>query len=612
MTQENSMKQENQVYFSVRQLSALVQKCKKEQTNKYKEMEDVDENVMKLLQKKNNADQRMPEVDAYLRMTIFPLKSGSYFYYDKCNYDGQIKLQCVSEKTFKSVYGKHLNKIYKNWNDVLDEFYETNVSNDEKKIDHKKRIINLSEPFNYNYKPEHKCSEQTLKDVDFFMNDFLKRIICDGNEALYDNFMHLMSAYANRVKSEIILVLVGMGGIGKSLFVEQLLGGLFGKSCVQCPDSFLRGNSDFNSQLLGASIAYINETCGKGEEVYKQAFKTLKNISTAEILTIRNLYQEPFQVTNIINFILITNHINDIIHDRRMMYLEPNTSELKNMAFYTRLAKIIRNRDAMQHMFNLFYTHSPKNFNILEMKLATTEVNNNLIDGSIVMSSFSEFFYKTFVLDPKNGITRKPRMNTDDIFKLFGAWKQAYANTLRFADSTVKQNIRQILLKAGMANGVNTYHTDPDNVMKRIKLIMNWKDDKFVELDKKYDFDDDDENECKKDKVATKEQFDEFVNTIDEYEAQIENLKRKLKEHEALNKPEQVEKRPTKIQKKKVPKDDIQLIDNQIKEVASKIAEGLDLIKAIDESKEEHQEEYKVDKITIEFEQTECANWMRQ
>lgn len=97
----------------------------------------------------------------------------------------------------------------------------------------------------------------------------------------------------------------------------------------------------FNGQLVGTSACAIEETSGKGESTYKLFARNIKNMSTGKDLSIRRMYTDPFDVRNIINFIVCTNMIVDIFPDRRNQILEIPAKYKNDIEYFTLINRCI-------------------------------------------------------------------------------------------------------------------------------------------------------------------------------------------------------------------------------------------------------------------------------
>lgn len=503
-----------QMYFSINQFNELLEQCKnnyqnetmikekesikkqKEQLEQIEKMKELGLEVKpvkpsKAEKPKKEGDMIFPELEKYLKSVIFPTKEGTFFFWDKSNKTDKIELKCLGDKSFLSVYGKHLAKYNKNWELCFTDKYEACVDKCDYVIDKEKHLINLAKKFNYSYIEGFKCSDKSKSNAKVFF-DFLKNIICDGVDELYDNLMHILSCYSHREQSQIVIWIVGYGGTGKSMFGEQFLGELFGESCEPVDEQFFK-DSSFNSRLMGKTIAVVPETSGKGEDNYREQQRTIKQLSTSSKLTIRKLYQEAFSVDNLLNIVLLTNKIIDVFPDRRNFILEPSTKFFKDCSMYSNVAKVLDDKDAMQHIFNTLYLYNLKTpkFNIFKMKLYQHEAGKSISESNTLNIPYAEFLFYQFVARKND----KERMTADSVYEYFPTFCKTYFKSFnKFSDITAKQNFRQLLEKAGMTHGRTTYFITSKSVSDRLKQMMSWDDAKLEELKKKYsnEYEDDD------------------------------------------------------------------------------------------------------------------------
>jgi hypothetical protein len=391
--------------------------------------------------KKKPKKQQGEEIDSkelkktlkYYHDHVFKTVQGNYFIQQT---EDPKKLTSMSCKAFNDVYGQTIKEFHPNLlkKDVVR--YEVDIYDRNFIIDKENKKINLATPFNFEFTEEPLIEEE--KDLlNFLLDEFVFKVICASNQSVYDFVLDMMGCYAHRKQTEIILILVGEGGTGKSKFIE-LLQALFGQACKMMTDQVMGGQDMFNSSMIGTTIGYIEETNGKGESNYTDIQRTLKRLTTSKYITCRKMQTDSFDVLNIINFVIVTNFIKDIKHDRRNLPVEPSTHRINDKDFYGKITGILKNERVMSGLFNMLYN---RDYKVWARKLPATDILNDFTEQSS-MKLVYEFFIDEMI---HKSVSEKMTLN--DMFPLYEKFLHAKGKDFKASETIFKHEARQFLIK---------------------------------------------------------------------------------------------------------------------------------------------------------------------
>ena len=376
----------------------------------------------------------------YYHDKVYKTIKGNYF----VQVDGEpFKVEAMSSKTWNEVYGNTIKEFCPNLLKKDTVRYSVDIYDEHFTVCKESKRINVARPFNY-AKNEMELIEEEQELLNELLDEFIFKVICASNKEQYEFILNMLSCYMHRKQSEIILILVGEAGTGKSKFIE-LLQELFGQSCKMMSDQVLSGQDMFNGSMVGTSVGYIEETNGKGESNYTDIQRTLKRLSTSRFLSCRQMQTEAYDVPNIINFAVVTNFVKDIKHDRRNFTLEPSTHRMNDKIFYGKMTKIINNKRIMQALFNMLYN---RNHKVWEDRIPTTEVMTDFVEGS-AMKPIHEFLIDEFIHN-----TNKDKMYLGQLFDTFKNYIATTKDAKFNPNETIfKHEARQILTKLALSTG---------------------------------------------------------------------------------------------------------------------------------------------------------------
>ena len=280
--------------------------------------------------------------------------------------------------------------------------------------------------------------------------------------------------YASIVKGK-VKGAEGKGGTGKTTF-KNILNGMMGGASQLITDQILSGQDMFNSSMNGTSLGYVEETAGHGIEnsKAKDIERTLKRLSTEKFITLRRMQTEGYEVTNIINFMILTNDLCDVIPNRRTWVIEPSVERQKDTVYFANLSGIMADRDVMQVLFNKLFDVKCENF--VSLVLPQTEVMSDIKNTEQMRDTYMQvFLYEHFVLNE----CKHKEMTTKQVYDMFKAKCPTHKKAQEHNEKYVRADIRNILLKTGgMLHKVDLFDTSKDGIMKRL-AVNGWCEERI-------------------------------------------------------------------------------------------------------------------------------------
>ena len=469
-----------------------------------------------------------PKSKKYVDEHVFKTEKGSYFVKM-----GEDKFIPYSENGFESTFGKTIRDYHPNFFKKNTVRYETEIYDEDFMICHKTRRINLANPFNFKLEDVELIAEE--KELyDFLMEEYLLKVIANGEKRILEFLLNVVSCWLHRKQSQIITIFVGLGGTGKSKFAE-LMFALLGSGSKPLTEDVLSGKDMFNGTLIGLVLGIFEETNGKGEANYMDVQRSLKRLATSPAFMARLMQTDAYAVKNIINFLLMTNHLKDIKSDRRNFVIEPSTKRLEDKPFYAKITGIIQNKRIMQHLFNELYKREHEVWN---KEIPTTEVNDDLKEQASTNPT-NDFIVHMYLKESFNS----EHMNMTELYSVYKDFCESQGKAFynsRMSENIFRHQIRQMFEKADYHKANKTYYltSKPEilKVMKRFKIS-----DEYIER-KKQEFVSDTVQEA--DIMDTfKVPYDnrnqeDLVKTIENQRQIIEQLREEIKFLKTASKPD--------------------------------------------------------------------------
>lgn len=463
-------------YFILEEFQRLVT-LDKQRINKAIDVNDDVNEILKKTKKKLEERDSYKLANKYFDDTVFFTREGAVFIkLEDINKYKPYILKGHSIQTFNNVYGPQIENMIPKYTKCVLARFTADVFVGDFEICHATKRINLARPFNFKYIGDFKPKDEvkTQKGVQE-IEDFILNVVCAKHVEVYEAIKKWISSMFHRQQTETLLYLVGKGGTGKTTF-KNILNGMMGGASQLITDQILSGQDIFNSSMNGTSLGYVEETAGHGIENSKarDIERTLKRLSTEKFITLRRMQTEGYEVTNIINFMILTNDLCDVIPNRRTWVIEPSVERQKDTVYFANLAGIMADRDVMQVLFNKFFDVKCENF--VSLVLPQTEVMGDIKNTEQMRDTYMQvFLYEHFVLNE----CKHKEMTTKQVYDMFKAKCPTHKKAQEHNEKYVRADIRNILLKTGgMLHKVDLFDTSKDGIMKRL-AVNGWCEERI-------------------------------------------------------------------------------------------------------------------------------------
>jgi hypothetical protein len=196
----------------------------------------------------------------------------------------------------------------------------------------------------------------SISDEFLRMKQFIMEVWANNDLAVYN---HIINWFAGLVKNlqginMMALVMVSSQGAGKNTLTDFMK--LILRSCnVATVDGVGEVVGKFNTILQGKRLIVVNELCSTKDE-FKSNWDKIKGKITDSTIGIEPKGVNKYEVDNIGNYILFTNHRDAVIvesSDRRYSIHEMSECRMNDKEYFTNLRKDCFN----QSVANEFYTY---------------------------------------------------------------------------------------------------------------------------------------------------------------------------------------------------------------------------------------------------------------
>jgi hypothetical protein len=221
--------------------------------------------------------------------------------------------------------------------------------------------------------------------------------LCNNNS---DVFNYVIKFLARKLKkpyklTNTALIFRSKEGCGKDSFFNWFGNKILGRQYYLNEDKTELIFGRFNDSIENKIIVVINET--SGQDTFK-LINTIKNAITRIINKIEYKGMTPYDNTNNIGFIFLTNHKNSLkidLEDRRFVAIECNNDIANNKIYFDELYKEFENDDVAIAFYNYLMSIECDNFDFTGLR-PETEFYKNMQEANIpiVAKFFEEEIYE--------------------------------------------------------------------------------------------------------------------------------------------------------------------------------------------------------------------------
>lgn len=215
-----------------------------------------------------------------------------------------------------------------------------------------KKCINLFQGFQHADSERKEPTEEEQKGIDMYWKH-VKEVLCSDNEKSFIYFKKWICKMLMGNKMKTALYLKSKQGSGKGIIVRFLMDKVVGKK-----NSYYAGTNkciigDFNGELQGKTLLFLDEMSCKSSTEWLQASNVLKSMITEPDLEMRIKNKTNFNCENFLSIIIVSNH--NVVQledsDRRYACLDVNNDKMGDTEYFKELGKYTE----MDNFANVFY-----------------------------------------------------------------------------------------------------------------------------------------------------------------------------------------------------------------------------------------------------------------
>ena len=236
--------------------------------------------------------------------------------------------------------------------------------------------------------------------------DFVKTIICNNNELMYNYVQNWISFIIRNPgkKTGTALILKGLQGTGKGTFanvLSKLLDGYVSPNITNMDELV----GDFNTAIEGKMLCFCNELKNVGEERVAN-FDRLKSLITDYSIRYNEKGIPRRNGENVANFVFMTNNAYPVkieADDRRYVVLKVSAAQRGNRDYWTKFNAEIDRDDFIQAIMYDYVNNYDDSYDISE--IPNTEERKDLINASksdivtMIEEHYSAFVSGTILYD---------------------------------------------------------------------------------------------------------------------------------------------------------------------------------------------------------------------
>jgi hypothetical protein len=202
--------------------------------------------------------------------------------------------------------------------------------------------------------------------------------LCGNDKLVLDYFIKFLSRKIQEPHklTNTCLIFRSAEGVGKDTFFNWFGNKIIGKDYYLNEDKINLIFGKFNSCIENKILVIINETSGKDTFELQN---TIKNAITRPINTIEKKGMTPYDNTNNIGYICLTNNKNAIkvdAEDRRICAIECNNTIANDYKYFTDLHKEINDDNITKSFFNYFMSQDVKDYDFTNSRPKTNFYNS--------------------------------------------------------------------------------------------------------------------------------------------------------------------------------------------------------------------------------------------
>ena len=294
------------------------------------------------------------------------------------------------------------------------------------------RKLNVFRGFKAVYQPQ--LSIEDCKRICKPLLDHVFKYLACNDEEIFTSIMEAVYFPIRELKkSEIMTILIGPQGVGKTALFYFIQLYVFGKNIMEQVTGLDGITGKFNSILESKLIVCVNEAVNATAVKYlgvKQA-EILKELVTGEQLIIEPKGVDPYPVKNNASLFLTTNNDQPLLitKDDRRYFIVRTSDKIENATYFDKLFDSFN-----QDMGNAFYTLARKQPPLCRIKnIPMTEAKREVIKASMpkAFNFFSSVFEDSEAIIPRDCLHvhgNEIYLSVKDAYFLYSKWQKDTRN----------------------------------------------------------------------------------------------------------------------------------------------------------------------------------------
>jgi hypothetical protein len=281
----------------------------------------------------------------------------------------------IIEKSYK--FSKYLKDYIKAYSDVLCEPDINKIKDDEFNL-----WMPLEVELEHKEENDEKYTPEFLNDALNTMLHFIKIVWASNNDDNYKYIMSWLKALLNAKNgiTKKALLCISKQGCGKNTLTDFIRNYIIGYRSVYEATGIEGVTRNFNSILQGKRLVILNELAQTSEQ-FRANFDKIKTFITDDTILIEPKNIDPYNVNNVSNYILFSNHIDSVYieqSDRRYAIFEMDPIYMNNEEYFTNFRGKCFNHAFGKHFYNYLMNYE----SISLMKIPMTEIRKTLMELS--------------------------------------------------------------------------------------------------------------------------------------------------------------------------------------------------------------------------------------
>lgn len=265
------------------------------------------------------------------------------------------------------------------------------------------------------------------------LDHVFKYLACDDEEVFIRIMESVYFPIRELKKSEIMTILIGPQGVGKTALFYFIQLYVLGKNIMEQITGLDSITGDFNSILESKLIVCVNEAVQATAVKFlgvKQS-EILKELITGEQLMIQAKYVDRYPVKNNVSLFLTTNNDQPLLvsKDDRRFFIVKTSDKVENDTYFDKLFDSFN-----QEMGNAFYTLARKQPPLCKIKkILMTEAKREAIKASMpkAFNFFSSVFEDSEAIIPRDYLhvsNNEIYLSVKDAYLLYSRWQKETRN----------------------------------------------------------------------------------------------------------------------------------------------------------------------------------------